>query len=455
MADGHLSSDADPRAALGFWGDDRALAPAFAADVNDMLHQDTATARYPVGVVDVESRELATVRSSRLQTLLETEFGLTAANKTAGVPVAILGASEDCQRGFLQAMFTADGHVSGSPAKGVSVRLTSISAPLLRDVQRMLLNFGIASRLYENRHPARRVSFDGKEYDCQADHDLVIGRDNVGRFAREIDFLGTTKQNALRSRLGAYAGRGPYRERFVARFLELVPEGEETVYDLTEPLTHSFVGNGFVVHNCGEQPLLAYDVCNLGSINVGIHAKDGKMDWDALRRDIHLSTHFLDNIIDVNKYPLPEIDNLSKRIRRIGLGVMGFADALIRLGIAYDSDEGFAFGRKLMEFVDVESKKESQRMAEERGAFPEWARSIWGPDATCARDADAQRIRPQQLLRNCNVTTVAPTGTISINSGCSSVLEPIFAVAFKRNQAGDMMPYVNEDFVEIAKKQGW
>ncbi|HUX35297.1 MAG TPA: adenosylcobalamin-dependent ribonucleoside-diphosphate reductase, partial [Gemmatimonadaceae bacterium] len=206
---------------------------------------------------------------------------------------------------------------------------------------------------------------------------------------------------------------------------------------------------------CGEQPLLAYDVCNLGSINVGYYVHDGVMDWGALRADIHLSTHFLDNIIDVNKYPLPEIDALSKRIRRIGLGLMGFADMLVRMGIAYDSPEGVEMGRKVMEFLDVEGKRESQRLAEERGPFPEWARSIWGPDETCARDASGARIRPMQMLRNCNVTTVAPTGTISIIAGCSSGLEPLFAVAFMRNQAGVMMPDVNEDFVRIARAEGW
>ena len=206
---------------------------------------------------------------------------------------------------------------------------------------------------------------------------------------------------------------------------------------------------------CGEQPLLPYDVCNLGSINVGWYVKDGVMDWEAFRRDIHRSTHFLDNIIDVNRFPLPEIEALSRRIRRIGLGVMGFADALVRLGIAYDSEEGVAFGRRVMEFVDTEAKKESERLAQERGAFPEWARSIWGPDETCARDAEGRRIRPMQLLRNCNVTTVAPTGTISIIAGCSSGLEPLFAVAFLRNQAGGMMADVNEDFVAIARREGW
>src|SRR5688500_1274049 len=219
------------------------------------------------------------------------------------------------------------------------------------------------------------------------------------------------------------------------------------------PVPH--VGQYEATNPCGEQPLLPYDVCNLGSINVGYYVKDGTMDWDSFKRDIHLSTHFLDNIIDVNKYPLPEIDALSKRIRRIGFGVMGFADALVKLGLPYNSDEGIEFGRQLQKFVDVESKRESERLANERGPFPEWARSIWGPDETCARDADGNRIRPLQMLRNCNVNTIAPTGTISIIAGCSSGIEPLFAVAFMRNQAGVMMPDVNDDFLAIAKAEGW
>ncbi len=234
--------------------------------------------------------------------------------------------------------------------------------------------------------------------------------------------------------------------------------GEPGVFFIDEanrynPVPH--LGAYEATNPCGEQPLLPYDVCNLGSVNVGYYVVNGVVDWDSMKRDIALSTHFLDNIIDVNKYPLPEIDALSKRIRRIGLGVMGFADMLVRLGIPYDSAEGVEMGRKVMEFLDVEGKRESERLARERGAFPEWAQSIWGPDETCARDENGQRIRPMQMLRNCNVTTVAPTGTISIIAGCSSGLEPLFAVAFMRNQAGVMMPDVNEDFVEIAKKEGW
>lgn len=206
---------------------------------------------------------------------------------------------------------------------------------------------------------------------------------------------------------------------------------------------------------CGEQPLLSYDVCNLGSINLGAFVKDGAMDYDHLRRIVHLSTHFLENVIDANQYPLPEITDLAQRIRRIGLGVMGLADVFIRLGVPYDSEEAVELGRKLQQFVDDEAKNESERLAGIRGPFPEWEQSIWGPDATAARDAAGERIRPMRKLRNCNVTTVAPTGTISIIAGCSSGIEPLFAVAFMRNQAGVLMPDVNEDFVAIARREGW
>jgi ribonucleoside-diphosphate reductase alpha chain len=230
------------------------------------------------------------------------------------------------------------------------------------------------------------------------------------------------------------------------------------------PVPH--LGSYEATNPCGEQPLLPYDVCNLGSINLGAFVredgkdgKDGKVsaeiDWDQLRRVVHLSTHFLENVIDANQYPLSEITDLAQRIRRIGLGVMGLADVFVKLGVPYDSDEGVALGRRIQQFVDEEAKVESERLAGERGVFPEWERSIWGPDETAARNADGERIRPMRRLRNCNVTTVAPTGTISIIAGCSSGIEPLFAVAFMRNQAGVLMPDVNEDFIAIAKAEGW
>lgn len=224
------------------------------------------------------------------------------------------------------------------------------------------------------------------------------------------------------------------------------------------------LGDYEATNPCGEQPLLPYDVCNLGSINLGGFVRedftwgddpDTGIDWEGLQQVVHLSTHFLDNVIDANRYPLPEITDLAQRIRRVGLGVMGWADMLVRLGIRYDSPEGVEMGRRVMGFLNEEARVASERLADVRGVFPEWERSIWGPDHACARDRDGQRIRPERRLRNCNLTTVAPTGTISIFAGCSGGIEPLFAVAFMRNQAGSLMPDVNSDFVRIAKSQGW
>ncbi len=267
-----------------------------------------------------------------------------------------------------------------------------------------------------------------------------------------------TKYDLIHPRSKKVVGQLDAREIFDRIIEGAWATGEPGVFFIDEanrynPVPH--LGEYEATNPCGEQPLLAYDVCNLGSINVGAFVVDGKMDWDALRQAIHLCTHFLDNVIDANKYPLEKITDLANRIRRIGLGIMGFADALVRLGIPYNSPEGVEFGRKLMAFVDEESKVESERLAEQRGPFKEWEKSIWGPDKTCARDAKGQRIRPMRKLRNCNLTTVAPTGTISILAECSSGIEPLFAVAFLRNQAGVLMPDVNNDFVARAKAEGW
>ena len=267
-----------------------------------------------------------------------------------------------------------------------------------------------------------------------------------------------TSYDLIHPRTGAVVGQLDARTVFRKIVHGAWKTGEPGVYFLDRanyynPVPH--LGSYEATNPCGEQPLLPYDVCNLGSINLGLFVKDGAVDWDRLRTVVHLCTHFLDNVIDANKYPLDEIDRLAKRIRRIGLGVMGWADLLVRLGIPYNSDEGVALGRKVMDFLDEEAKAASEKLAEQRGVFAEWERSIWGPDTTCARGPSGERVRPMRRLRNCNLTTVAPTGTISILAGCSSGIEPLFAVAFMRNQAGVLMPDVNEDFVGIAKQEGW
>ena len=267
-----------------------------------------------------------------------------------------------------------------------------------------------------------------------------------------------TSYDLLHPRTRAVVGRLAARDVFGKILHGAWKTGEPGVFFIDRANQYNPVpklGGYEATNPCGEQPLLPYDVCNLGSINVGLFVRNGDVDWDGLRRAVHLCTHFLDNVIDANRYPLPEITELAQAIRRIGLGIMGWADLLVALGVPYDSPEAVDLGRTLMRFVDDESKVESERLAAQRGPFPAWSESIWGPDATCARDADGRRIRPMRTLRNCNLTTVAPTGTISIIAGCASGIEPLFAVAFMRNQAGVLMPDVNEDFVRMARKEGW
>jgi ribonucleoside-diphosphate reductase alpha chain len=276
-----------------------------------------------------------------------------------------------------------------------------------------------------------------------------------------------TRYDVISPRSGQVVGSEDAREIFDLIVHGAWATGEPGVFFIDRANHYNPVprmGSYEATNPCGEQPLLPYDVCNLGSVNVGRFAKqdvaesaawEERIDWDGLRQVVALSTHFLDNVIDANNYPLSEITDLAQRIRRIGLGLMGYADLLVRIGVPYDSEQAIGVAHALMRFIDEESRKESERLAETRGVFPEWEHSIWGPDELCARAPDGERIRPMRRLRNCNVTTVAPTGTISIFADCSGGIEPIFAIAFMRNQAGALMPDVNRDFVRVAKQQGW
>ncbi|MCK5242384.1 TSCPD domain-containing protein [bacterium] len=362
------------------------------------------------------------------------------------VPKSLWTAPREAVLGFLQALFTADGTVNASLSKGCcSIRLANSSKKLLQQIQIMLLNEGLAAKLKLRRKPGVKFMPDSKRqpklYHYAAQYELIIDGANRDKFIENIGFMLPAKQKKAEEWI-ASKKRNSNKEYFVDQVKEIVPAGREDVYCTTEPETHSVVSNGFVTAQCGEQPLLPYEACNLGSINFSVLVtdKDGAkvIDYARLRRIVKSAVHFLDNVIDASKFPLPQIEAVVKKNRKIGLGVMGFADLLLKLGIPYNSERALATAESIMQCIAEESRQASRELAVDRGPFPEFARSRWAK----------QKLPPQ---RNATTTTIAPTGTISIIANTSSGIEPLFAVSYVRNvMDNDQLVEVNPIFEEKA-----
>ncbi len=248
------------------------------------------------------------------------------------------------------------------------------------------------------------------------------------RDARDGEVVGKIKARELFERIVANAWRsGDPGLVFLDRINAQNPTPEQGLIEATNP--------------CGEQPLLPYEACNLGSLNLPRFVHHGEIDWDHLAAVTRLAVRVLDDVIDVNRYPLPQIDRVVKLNRKVGLGVMGFADLLIELGIAYDSEEGLELGEEVMRRVQAEAVAASIELAAERGPFPAFGASIYAG-------------APPR--RNATVTTVAPTGTLAMIADCSSGIEPLFAVSYiKRVLDGRELVYIHPAFIRLAREQGF
>ena len=480
VGDGHLKHS-EARAVLNFYDDDTEISTSLADDVNEIVREPLGNGNYEISANTVSrdadyrgSQALEQrIRSTRLYELADSA-GLTTDKHQ--IPDSVMRGSEEMARGFLRALFTADGGVQGTVEKGVSVRLTSTDVSLLKQTQQLLTSFGIFSKIYEERHEAGVQEMpDGNggtaEYTRQADHDLVISKDNLLRFREEIGFLLESKTNKLDELLAGY-DRGPYSEAFEATVESVAHDGHEAVYDLTEPETQSFIANGLVVHNCGEQPLEEYEACNLGHINLSTLAAHDAPDWrvwydehgddydglnaaaeaflqeaiemDAFNHRIEYGTRFLENVVTMSDFPVDKIEQKVREMRKIGLGIMGLAQLYIQLGIRYGSPEGNAVAEQLMTHINHESKWASHELADERGSFADWADSKYA-NPTEYREwfehhtgLDADEWADGFEIRNHNTTTIAPTGTTSMIGNTTGGCEPIYNVAYYKNVSDDV-----------------
>ncbi len=382
---------------------------------------------------------------------LALELGMAPGHKT--LTPAIEAASSAFSCGVLRGLFDADGSVQGDQGKGVSVRLTQSDVPLLQAAQRMLARLGMVATIYTERRPQGLALLpDGRggqpAYPQQASHELVIGGDNLALFADRIGFEDEAKSSRLTELLGRYR-RQLNRERFTATVDSLEPDGDAPVFDVTVEQVHAFDANGLYVHNCAEQPLPPYGCCCLGSVDLTRFVQrpfepDADFDDTGFAEVCAVATRMLDRVLDVTVWPLPQQQAEAMAKRRVGLGFTGLGDALVMLGLRYDSEPARAMARRISAVMRDAAYGASADMAAELGAFPLFNADLYlsgrtagssGSFASRLPVALKDKIRAQGL-RNSHLLSIAPTGTISLAfaDNASNGIEPAFSWHYKRKK---------------------
>lgn len=362
---------------------------------------------------------------------------------------SFINSNPEFLKGLIDGLFSTDGSVN-LESNHPLIRFHTSSRELALQVRRILLMFGIHGRINESirkRHDidGRTIRHDRPKYD------VLISGESFGRFFEQFTLSNPAKQYRMEEAALKCNFTGG---NWAAKVVSIEPDGVETVYDLYEPRSDTWITEGYVSRGCGEQWLGPFENCCLGSVNLAQHLhEDGSVDWNALADSVALSTRFLDDVVTANAYvpAIPELREAAERVRRIGLGIMGLADMMYASGVRYGSVEGQEFASQVMEFVRFHSMKTSIELAQEREPFPaiegsrydpknlQWTipqpiikhRTNWGRPAL-----DWNTLRDnliQHGIRNGAQTTIAPTGTISTVSGVEGYgCEPVFALAYMR-----------------------
>ena len=480
--DGHFTNRGKEQqaAVVNLWGQDHDYASAVVAYINTLIAGCSHAPRgYRVSAVSVPERNLIMIRSVILARVLE-QYGFTAQTKLQ-VPEIVWRGNEECVKGYLRGLFQTDGTVQRDDKNAYcTIRLASSRPSLLKDVQMLLVNFGIFSRVLKRRAGGQRLMPDGKGgkqlYNCQADYELLIGSESRDLFMQEIGFLTNAKQSKY-AEWRAQHQRSRVEE-FRSSVLSIEHVGREAVFDTTQPDKNNLIFNGIVTGNCGEQPLPPYGSCLLGSINLTKFVRHpfsefAEFDWAEFREVVKVFTRLLDDVVEVNGLPLPQQRAEIMRKRRHGMGYLGLGSTITLLGMKYGSPESVKFTEDVSREMAVAGWEAALELAREKGPAPimneefivtkemlrkrpDMVRDGWKPGAKIAgRLLHAKYSRYMQRIaevapklvhelaevgaRFTHHTSIAPTGTISLSlaNNASNGIEPSFAHHYFRNVIRD------------------